>query len=69
MRKAEHWKLLDAGDISPRVVQHDTRDGALYVAWTPTWEGPARPEWCGAWADLCEHGRKNKLAIMRRKAR
>lgn len=56
MTRHEHWAKISAGDISPRVVLHDNRPPSewLYVAWTPTWEGPARPDYQAAAADLCE---------------
>jgi hypothetical protein len=53
----EHLNRVASGDISPRVVCHDRgrapRDW-LYVAWTPVWEGPARPDYQAAQADLSE---------------
>lgn len=49
MRLEEHWARLATGDIAPRVVEYP---GSWYVAWTPIWEGPARPDWLAALADL-----------------
>lgn len=61
MTRQEHFAKLQAGDISPRVVLHDNRPPSewLYVAWTPTWEGPARPDYRAAAADLRDHGETN----------
>ena len=60
MTLAEHFAKLQNGDISPRVVLHDNRAPStwLYVAWTPTWEGPARPDYQAAAADLADKLRK-----------
>jgi hypothetical protein len=56
MTRSEHFTKIQAGDITPRVVQHDNRAPGewLYVAWTPTWEGPARFDYQAAAADLRE---------------
>ena len=56
MTRAEHLSRVLAGDITPRVVCHDNRPPSqwLYVAWIPTWEGPARPDYQAAAADLNE---------------
>jgi hypothetical protein len=59
MRRADHWALLQAGDIAPRVVEHDNRRPSLYVAWTPVWEGPARPDYAAALADLNDRMRES----------
>jgi hypothetical protein len=48
MTKREHLDRVFAGDIRPRVVEHNWK----YVAWTPTKEGPARPDYAAAYADL-----------------
>lgn len=57
MTRFEHFMKLLAGNQSPRVVLYDNRPPAewCYVAWTPTWEGPARPDYQAAAADLHEH--------------
>lgn len=47
---------LLTGLIKYAIVHH----GNQYVAWTRTWEGPARPDWAAAWADLSEWRRKNQ---------
>jgi hypothetical protein len=55
MTSAEHFKRVMAGDITPRVVCHDKHPHPsewMYVAWLPTWQGPARPEYQSALADL-----------------
>lgn len=51
MTLREHLDKVFAGDIRPRVVEHKNR---RYVAWFPTWEGPARPDYAAAYADLVE---------------
>lgn len=35
--------------------------GQWYVAWTPTWEGPARPDYMAASADLLDRLDKESL--------
>jgi hypothetical protein len=50
MTKQQHALAVLAGDIKPRVFQ----DAAGYVAWTPTWEGPPRPDYAAACADLAD---------------
>jgi hypothetical protein len=57
MTRHEHFIKLIAGNISPRVVLYDNRPPSewVYAAWTPTWEGPARPDYQAAAADLREH--------------
>jgi hypothetical protein len=54
MTLKEHWAKLQSGDISPRVVLHNNRPSCdwCYVAWTPIWEGPPRPDYAAALADL-----------------
>jgi hypothetical protein len=56
MTLADHFAAIRRGDIAPRVVLHDNRPPRdwLYVAWTPAWEGPARPDHNAAAADLRE---------------
>jgi hypothetical protein len=44
MRLSEHLTKVFAGNIAPRVVEHSSRDGSVYVAWFPTWERPAPPQ-------------------------
>jgi hypothetical protein len=46
--KQEHGAAVVAGDKKPRVFC----DAGKYVAWTPTREGPARPDYAAAQADL-----------------
>jgi len=55
--KREHIQKVIAGDHRPRVVQH----GEYYVAWTPTREGPARPDYAAARADLRNMIEKRKI--------
>jgi hypothetical protein len=52
MRLREHLYKISSGDIRPRVVEHS--GFSLYVAWTPTWEGPPRPDYAAAHADLMD---------------
>ena len=53
MRNKEHCDRFLAGDYSPRVVEFNHREGhLLFRAWTPTAEGPARPDYAAAMADL-----------------
>jgi hypothetical protein len=61
MRLHDHWSAIRADDTSPRVVQHSNRPPSewLYVAWTPVWEGPARPDYAAALADLNDKLRAN----------
>lgn len=62
MTLAEHYQLLELADISPRVVCYDKyANGSnrppskwFYIAWTPTKEGPSRPDYQAAHADLRE---------------
>jgi len=56
MTRTEHFAKLQAGDLSPRIVLHDNRAPSdwRYVAWTPTWEGPARFDYPAAAADLAD---------------
>jgi hypothetical protein len=49
MTLREHLDKIENGDHRPRVVQHSN---GRYVAWFPTWEGPARPDYAAAYADL-----------------
>ena len=58
MRLREHIDKVFAGDIRPRVVEHES---SRYVAWFPTWEGPARPDYAAAFADLNDRKRKDAL--------
>jgi hypothetical protein len=52
---SEHIKRVLSGDISPHVVEHNAyTSNVLYVAWTPTKEGPARPDYAAALSDLNE---------------
>lgn len=55
----EHLDKVFAGDIRPRVVE---RKASRYVAWFPTWEGPARPDYAAAFADLIERSRAEKIS-------
>ncbi len=55
MKLREHLDKVFAGDIRPRVVE---RKLSLYVAWFPTWEGPARPDYSAAFSDLMERKRQ-----------
>jgi hypothetical protein len=48
MTLREHLKRIADYDITPRVIEHN----ATYRAWTSTWEGPARPDFPTAMADL-----------------
>lgn len=48
----EHATLVLVGDHRPRVVNHGSFERPRYVAWTPTREGPARPDVPAAMADL-----------------
>lgn len=54
MKIAEHLQKFNAGDYSPRIVEtfHGVTRETCYVAWTPTWEGPPRPDYPAAAADL-----------------
>jgi hypothetical protein len=54
MLLAEHLRrIIEDHDTTPRVVEHNTcTSDAAYVAWTPTKEGPARPDYAAALADL-----------------
>lgn len=55
MTMREHLNLLEIGDHRPRVVEHQTGPHRYrYVAWLPTWEGPARPDFAAAYVDLRE---------------
>lgn len=56
MKMAEHLKLLDGQDYHPRVIERpNIRGEPIYYGWTPTWEGPARPDYLAARADLCDY--------------
>ena len=53
MKLSEHLTLLDKGDISPRVIERPSAYcGVSYYGWTPTDEGPPRPDHAAAFADL-----------------
>lgn len=65
MKLREHLDKVTFGNIAPRVVEHPARragDGARYVAWFPTWEGPARPDYAAAFADMADrlHARPSR---------
>jgi hypothetical protein len=67
---AEHCRLLHARELAPRVVQREIEcqsgkpvgDAAasarakdtVYYGWTPVWEGPPRPDFLAARADLLD---------------
>jgi hypothetical protein len=53
--KAGDPRLL-TGLIKFAIVRH----GDKYVAWSRTWEGPARPDFAAAAADLAERKRKEE---------
>jgi hypothetical protein len=54
----QHLARISAGDITPRIVERNTcTSNATYVAWTPTWEGPPRPDYAAALADLRDRAR------------
>lgn len=42
---------LLTGKIDRAILQR----GKHYIAWTKTWEGPARPDYAAALADLRDH--------------
>lgn len=55
MKLSEHARLLDGQDYAPRIVERQGNHGAtIYYAWFPTWEGPARPDYAAANADLLD---------------
>jgi hypothetical protein len=54
--KAGDPRLL-TGAVDATVIEKDGK----YIAWTKTWEGPARPDFPGACADLSE-----RLALERK---
>ena len=59
MTLCEHLKKISYGDITPRVIEHSHHTWVTaYVAWTPVWEGPARPDYAAAHADLTERRRQ-----------
>lgn len=63
MRLREHLNRVFAGDIRPRVVEHTRHlehKASRYIAWFPTWEGPARPDYAAAFADLLDHNKETK---------
>ena len=70
MNMAEHVKLLDGGDYSPRVLERRLNDGRTgYYAWWPDREGPMRHDHQSAAADLVqqnvERERREKALILR----
>ena len=49
---------LQAGDhklLSGTVAEAIVRKNGYYIAWTPTWEGQARPDFPAALAYLMDH--------------
>jgi hypothetical protein len=55
MKLSEHLKTLDGQNYSPRVVERpDTHGATIYYAWLPDWEGPARPDYAAAHADMLD---------------
>jgi len=53
MKMAEHLQRLDGQDYSPRVIERPNVHGeTIYYGWLPVWEGPPRPDWAAAHADL-----------------
>lgn len=44
-------QALLSGKIDRAVIQ----DGKLWIAWTKTWEGPPRPDYAAASADLRDY--------------
>jgi len=49
----EHIRWVLSGNLTPRVVEYNTcTSRAAYIAWTPLREGPARPDYAAALADL-----------------
>ena len=53
MTLAEHLKRLDGRDYRPRVIERLNIHGTtIYYAWAADWEGPARPDYAAAMADL-----------------
>ncbi len=53
MRMSEHLKLLDGQDYRSRIIERPLNDGTIgFYAWTPSWEGPIRPDYTAAAADL-----------------
>jgi hypothetical protein len=57
MTLREHLDRLEYGDHRPRVVQHTN---GKYVAWLPTWEGPARFDYAAAFSDLIDRRQNAK---------
>lgn len=52
--------MIQAGDprlLTGLIKRAVVRHGNQYVAWTRTWEGPARPDYPAAAADLAERPR------------
>lgn len=50
----DHAESVLAGDHRPRIVNFGSFESPRYIAWTPTREGPPRPDWSAAHADLLD---------------
>ena len=50
--RKDHNEMVLRGDTKPRVVNFGSFERPQYVAWTPVWEGPPRPDYAAAVADL-----------------